>query len=343
MQYSLSEIVSKFGGVVAGADVVISDIAPTNIAKAGELTFLTDKKYTKHIATCKASAIILSHKDAATLDLSIPQIISDDPYLYYSKVVTLFHPLSRLKIGIASTVKLGHNTLIGTNAAINDYVVIGENSQIGNNCQLYPGVVIGDSVIIGDNVIIYPNVVIYSKVKIGNNCSLHSGCIIGADGFGYAPDASRHWCKIPQVGGVEIGNEVEIGANTTVDRGALCPTIIEDGVKIDNLVQIAHNVKIGAHSAIAAAAGIGGGSTIGKHCQIAGASMVTGHVSIADYTIIGGASNVSKDIKVAGMYSSGIPAFLYKEWAKIVVYMRNWSATQEKIKKLEQSLDELKK
>jgi UDP-3-O-[3-hydroxymyristoyl] glucosamine N-acyltransferase len=338
MQYSLSQIITKLGGHLEGSDVIVSAIAPTDKAKAGELTFLTDKKYVKTIPNCQASAIIISNKDADSLSINISKIITDNPYLYYSRAVGLFHPKPSLAVGIKDTVKIGKNSLIGKNAAICDNVVIGENSQIGDNCQIYPGVVIGDNVVIANDIIIYPNVVIYSNVKIGNNCSFHSGCTIGADGFGYAPDANRHWHKIPQVGGVEIGNNVEIGANTTVDSGALGPTIIEDGVKIDNLVQIAHNVRIGAHSAVAALAGIAGGTTIGRHCQIAGAAGVTGHVTIADYTVVGAASNISKDITVADIYSSGIPAYPYKEWAKIMVYMRNWSDTQDRIKKMEQAL-----
>jgi UDP-3-O-[3-hydroxymyristoyl] glucosamine N-acyltransferase len=337
-EYRLSEIVAALGGKLDGPDVLVSAIAQTDKAKAGELTFLTDKKYIKTLPNCQASAIIISDKDANTLNLSIPKIISDNPYLYYSRVVDLFHPKPRMSVGIKDTVKISKNTSIGKNAAIGDYVVIGENSHIGDNCQIHSGVVIGDNVFIGNDAIIYPKVVIYSAVKIGNNCSLQSGCIIGSDGFGYAPDANRHWHKIPQVGGVVIGNDVEVGANTTIDSGALGPTIIEDGVKIDNLVQIAHNVKLGAHTAIAAQAGIAGGTTIGKYCQIAGAAGITGHVTIADYTVIGGASNVSKDITVADIYSSGIPAFQYKEWAKIMVYMRNWSDTQDRIKKLEHGL-----
>ncbi|MCC2625887.1 MAG: lpxD [Burkholderiales bacterium] len=342
MQYRLSEIIAKLGGQLEGPDVIVSAIAPTDKAKAGELTFLTDKKYVKTIPTCQASAIIISNKDVGSLSINISKIITDNPYLYYSRVVDLFHPKPRLAEGIKDTVKIGKNTLIGKHAAIYDNVVIGENSQIGDNCQIYPGVVIGDNVAIADNVTIYPNVVIYSNVKIGNNCSFHAGCSIGADGFGYAPDSSRHWHKIPQVGGVQIGNNVEIGANTTIDSGALGATIIEDGVKIDNLVQVAHNVKIGAHTAIAAQAGIAGGTTIGRHCQIAGAAGITGHVTIADHTVIGGASNVSKDITVADIYSSGIPAFPYKEWAKIMVYMRNWSDTQDRIKKIEQEVKTLR-
>lgn len=343
MKYKLSEIIAKLGGSLVGADITVSAIAPTDKARAGELTFLTDKKYLKNLPLCQASAIIISSKDADGLNLIQSKIISDNPYLYYSQVVALFNPQERLEIGVKDTVKIGKNSLIGRNAAIYDYTVIGKNCQIGDNCQIHAGVKIGDNVVIADDVTIYPNVVIYSKVKIGNNCTVHSGSVIGADGFGYAPDAKRHWHKIPQIGGVEIGNNVEIGANTTIDSGALGATIIEDGVKIDNLVQIAHNVKLGEHSAIAAAAGIAGGTTIGKHCQIGGAAGITGHITIADYTVIGAASNASKNITVPDIYSSGIPAFPYKEWAKIMVYMRNWSDTQERIKNLEQEISELRK
>lgn len=342
MQYKLSEIVVNLGGVLEGNDVDVSAIAATNVAKPGELTFLTDKKYIKNLPNCLASAIIVSRTDAELIPSHISKIISDNPYLYYSRVVSLFHPRQNLLVGIKDTAKIGKNTIIGSNAAIADYVVIGANSQIGSNCQIFPNVVIGDNVIIGDNVVIHSQASIYTNVTIGHNCSLHSGCVIGADGFGYAPDNKRQWHKIPQVGGVVIGNNVEIGANTTIDSGALDATIIEDGVKVDNLVQIAHNVRLGAHTAIAAAVGIAGGTVIGKHCQIGGGAGIIGHVNIADYTVIGGASNVSKDIIVADIYSSGIPAFQYKEWAKIMVYMRNWSDTQEKIKNLEKELNNLK-
>lgn len=344
MKIKLSQIVAKLGGTLVGEDVTVSAIAATDVAAINQITFLTDKKYYKNIVDCQASAIIVDPKDCTLLDKYRPnmaRIVTNNPYLYYSKVVALFHPKARLSLGIKDSAKIAPTALLGKDPSISDYVVIGENSQIGDNCQIYSGVVIADDVVIGSNVTIYANTVIYPNVKIGNNCILHSGVVVGSDGFGYASDEGKHWHKIPQVGGVIIADDVEIGANTTIDSGALLPTEIGHGVKIDNQVQIAHNVKIGAHTAIAACAGIAGGTTIGKHCQIGGRAGITGHIVIADYTVIGGASNVSKDITESGLYSSAIPVFAYKDWAKIMVYMRNWSLTNEKIKNLEDKLEQL--
>jgi len=344
MSYRLSEIIAKFGGKLVGADIVVDAIAATNNATVNQLTFLSDKKYQKDLVNCKAGAIIISSQDAIVLDNlnnKMSKIISDNPYLYYSRVSGLFYPHKNLVAEIKDSCKLGKNVEIGSNPAIADYVVIGNNTKIGHNCQIYPHVVIGDDVVIGDNIIIYPHVTLYSNVKIGNSCIIHSGTVIGADGFGYAQDKDKAWHKISQVGGVVIGNDVEIGANATIDNGALSPTIIEDGVKIDNLVQIAHNNQIGAHAAIAAQVGIAGGTIIGKYCRIGGASGITGHIRIADHTAIGAASNVSKDIVTPDIYSSGIPVFPYKEWARIMVYMRNWSQNNDKLKTLENQVKEL--
>jgi UDP-3-O-[3-hydroxymyristoyl] glucosamine N-acyltransferase len=344
MSYKLSEIIAKFGGKLEGSDVVVTDIAATNHAMPGSLTFFTDKKYKEGLESCSASAIIISSLDAKILDnlnSNMSRIISDNPYLYYSFVSKLFYPHKNLTTKIAESCKVGQGVQIGSSPAIADYVVIGDQVKIGNNCQIYPHVVIGNDVIIGNNAIIYPHVTLYSNVKIGNSCTIHSGAVIGADGFGYAQDSKKAWHKIPQVGGVVIGNDVEIGANTTIDSGALSPTVIEDGVKIDNLVQIAHNNRIGTHAAIAAGAGIAGGTTIGKYCRIGGAAGITGHVKIADHTVIGAASNVSKDITTPDIYSSGIPVFPYKEWARIMVHMRNLGQTNDKIKALEKQVKEL--
>ena len=214
--------------------------------------------------------------------------------------------------------------------------------MIGENVKIYPHAYIGDNVKVGDNSTIYAGVKIYEGCIIGNHCTVHANAVIGADGFGFAPQSDGTYQTIPQLGNVVLEDHVSIGANTCIDRATMGSTVIRIGAKIDNLVQIAHNVKIGAHSAIAAAAGIAGGTTIGRHCQIGGAAGITGHISIADYTVIGAASNVSKDITIADIYSSGIPGFRYKEWAKIMVYMRNWSATQDKIKQMEKELNELK-
>lgn len=344
MIFRLSTIIERLGGTLDGADVDVRSIAPTDVALNSELTFLTDKKYFKNLSSCMAGAIIinLNHKDEVRAKLpNTPLILSDNPYLYYSNVVRLFYPQKNLALGIRDTARIGINAQIGDNPAISHHVTIGDNVKIGKNCQIYPSVTIGDGVIIGDNVVIYPSATIFANVKIGDRCIFHSGCVVGSDGFGYAPDDKKVWHKIPQVGGVILGNDVEIGTNTTVDSGAILPTIIEDGVKIDNLVQIAHNVKIGTHTAIAANAGIAGGTEIGSYCQIGGGTNIIGHISIASYTVIGAASGVSKSLPKADLYSSAFPCASYKEWAKNVAYFRNLSVMNQRIKNLELALAKL--
>jgi len=339
IEYKLSEIVAKFGGVLEGADCLISGIAPTDLASTEQITFITDDKYKNDLEICNAAAVILSNKHAQSTKL--PKIITDNPYLYFSFVSNLFNPAKLLPRGIKDTAKIDESTEIGPDAAISDYVVIGRNSKLGARCQVYSGVVIGDNVLIGQNVLIYPNVTIYDNVKLGDDCVIHAGTVIGSDGFGYAPDSKKHYNKIPQIGGVIIGNKVEIGANTTIDCGTLAPTIIEDGVIIDNLVQIAHNVKIGAHSAVAANVGISGSTIVGKHCTLAGGVGLTGHIELCDHTVIGGATNIGKSISKPDLYMGVYPASSYKDWAKSAVHVKNLSVMQQRIKDLEEKLHKL--
>lgn len=333
MEIKLSELVNRFGGKLVGADKLISGVAPTHLVRDGQITFLTESKYKKELKNIHASAIIIAEKDAQDVDIS--KIITDNPYWYFSRVSQLFHPRRLVKSGVKSTVIIADGVQIAEAPAIADYVVLGENTKIGKNCQIHPHVVIGDNVTLGDNITIYPNVTIYDNVTVGDNCVFHSGVVIGSDGFGNAPDNNKHWSRIPQIGGVVIGNCVEIGANTTVDCGTFTPTIINDGVVIDNLVQIAHNVEIGAYSGVAACVGIAGSAKIGKHCQLAGGCGITGHVEIADYTVIGGATGISKSITKPDLYMGAYPFSTYKDYAKNAVHLKNLHGMHLRIKELE--------
>ena len=339
MKIKLSELVKHFGGNLVGEDVEITDIAPTNLVKSGQITFLTDSKYKKELVNSNASAIIVSEKDAG--GISLAKIVTDNPYWYFSKVSQLFHPRRLVSSGIKSTVVHGDSVCIGENTSIDNYVVLGDNVVIGKNCQIHSHVVIGNNVKIGDNITIYPNATIYDNVTIGNNCVFHSGVVIGSDGFGYAPDKMKHWSRIPQIGGVLIGDNVDIGANTTVDCGTFTPTIIEDGVVIDNLVQIAHNVVIGAHSGIAACVGIAGSTKIGKYCQLGGSCMITGHIKIADYTVIGAATGVSKSITKPDLYFAAYPFTTLKEWARNAVHVKNLHSMYERLRDIEQQVKQI--
>ncbi len=339
MQVKLSELVAKFGGELVGNDVTIDSIAPTNLAQATQITFLSDAKFKKELATSQAAAIILKAEDADGVDL--PKIITHNPYFYFSQVSNLFNPRRKIKLGIAKSAYIEESSTLGLDAAVSHNVVIGDNVSIGKNCQVFPNVVIGDNVTIGDNITIYANATIYDNVQIGHNCVIHSGAVIGSDGFGNAKDDKMHYHHIPQLGGVVIGNDVEIGANTTVDCGTFGPTIIEDGARIDNLVQIAHNVRIGAHTGIAAQVGIAGTTKIGKHCMLAGNAGIADHVEICDYAVIGASSNVGKSITKPALYSSCMTVMEYKEWAKTFVHIRNIDKLNQKIKDLQARLTQV--
>ena len=337
--YKLSELVARFGGVLHGTDITVNGIAPTDLANSQQITFLTDNKYKKNLAACQAGAIII--REDAGADITSPKIIVSDPYYYFSLVSSLFNPRRQQPSGIAQSASIDPSTSIGANPAIGANVVIGKNCQIGANCHIFPNVVIGEMVILGENVTIYPNSTIYDQVTIGNDCVFHSGCAIGSDGFGNAKDNQRRYVRIPQIGGVIIGNDVEIGANSTIDCGTFEPTIIHDGVRIDNLVQIAHNVVLGAHTGIAACTGIAGNTKIGQHVLIGGGAGITGHIAISDNVVIGAMSGVSKSITKPGLYSSTLVVEEYKEWAKTVVHLRNLDSLNKKVKELQQKLASL--
>lgn len=337
MKYKLSELVAKFGGTLVGADISVTGIAPTDLADPDQITFLSDNKYKKNLYKCKAGAIIINETNAQ--DISLPKIVTSNPYYYFSLVSNLFNPRRKLPSGISGSANIDSSAVIGENPAISTNVVIGKNTKIGQNCQIFPNVVIGDDVIIGDNATIYPNVTIYDKVVIGNDCVFHGGCVIGSDGFGNAQDEKRRYHRIPQIGGVLIGNQVEIGANATIDCGTFTPTIIEDGVRIDNLVQIAHNVVIGAHTGIASMVGIAGNTKIGRHCMIAGGAGIADHVEICDFTVIGASSNVGKNVTKPGLYSSAMTILEYKTWARTYVHIRNIDKMHAKLHELEAKLE----
>lgn len=340
MSYKLSELVLKFGGQLIGEDIIIKDIKPLDIADASSISFLTSNKYKKDLEATKAAAVICTN-DSVELT-TLPKIVCDDPLLYYCFVSQFFNPKKQLIKIIKPSAVIAKTAVIGKNVAIYDNVIIGDNCIIGDNSEIYPNTVINDNVIIGDNCTIYSNVNIYSNVKIGNDCTVHSGVVLGSDGFGYAPDKKGQRHKIPQIGGVVIGNKVEIGANTTIDSGTFVPTRIDDGVVIDNLVQIAHNVTIGAHSTIAACVGIAGSCNIGKHCIMAGGSALADHVDICDYTVVGGFTALGKSITKPDLYMGTYPATPYKDYAKGAVQLRNISDMAQKLKDLEKQLAKIK-
>lgn len=337
--YKLSDIVAKLGGRVLGdSGVCITQIATLENARPDQISFLTNSKYRAQLANTKAGAVILSEADQDASRL--PRIISDNAYAYFARVSALLNPGPEIQPGIHPSAVIGTDAKIAATASIAATAVIGEGATIGAYSVVGEGCCIGAHAVIGSHARLYPRVVVYHDCLIGNNLIAHSGVVIGADGFGIAMDGGR-WIKIQQIGRVVIGDDVEIGANTTIDRGALDDTVIEDGVKLDNQIQIAHNVRIGAHSAIAGCVGIAGSTTIGKHCRIGGSAGILGHLHIADHVEIAAFTLIGKSIREAGSYAGIFPFSSTDDWRRNSVHLRHLDELAGRIRTLEKQLESL--
>lgn len=337
--YHLAEITARFGGRALGdANTRIHQIATLESAQPGHLAFLSSSKYRARLASTRASAVIVGVPDAEATQL--PRIVCDNPYLYFARVSAFLNPPPPVVPGKHPSAVIGDNAQIDPTAHIAAHVVIGANVRIGAHCVIMSGCNIGAGSTIGDNACLHSNVVVYHDCVLGNNLIAHSGVVIGADGFGMAMDEDR-WLKIPQIGRVIIGDDVEIGANTTIDRGALDDTVIEDGVKLDNQIQIAHNVRIGAHTAIAGCVGIAGSTTIGKYCRIGGSAGILGHLNIADHVEISSFTLIGKSIPKRGSYTGIFPFSSNEEWRKNAAHLRHLDELADKIKFLQQEIEAL--
>ncbi len=336
MNFSLAEIAKISGAVINGApETTIRGVSSLTAAQSGDISFLSNKRYVRYLKTTKASAVILSseYKDLCPVD----SLVCDDPYLAIAKVLRAMHSEKECVPGIHSSAVISDKSSIDKSVSISAHVFIDEGCNIGAGVQIGPGCSIGRGVVIGAGSKLSANVTINDAVEIGKNALLHPGVVIGADGFGIVKDQGA-WIKIPQIGSVQIGNNVEIGANSTVDRGAIADTVIEDGVKLDNQVQIGHGVRLGEHTAIAGCVGVAGSAVIGKRCMIGGLSAISGHIEIADDVIITGMSGVSNSIKIAGVYSSGIPVTENKKWRRNIARFRNLDDITKRLLQLEQEM-----
>ena len=345
---TLRQIIEQLGGTCSGEhETQIARVGSLALAQAGAIGFFNDTKYTEQLNNTAASAVIIKPEHAALTGL--PKIITDNPYAYFAKVSQLLNPVYVAKTGkhpsavVDTSATVPKSCSIGANAVIEANVILGNNVTIGSGC------VIERNASIGDNTVLEANVTIKHGTQIGQNCHLFSGCVIGNDGFGYAKevgsDNHKYWVKIPQVGQVIIHNHVDIGANTTIDRGTIDDTVIEEGVKLDNLIQIAHNCRIGAHTVIAGCTGIAGSAIIGKHCKIGGAAMILGHLSIADEVTISPGSMIMRSINKAGTYTALMPSQAHEDWLKTAANIRSLtphlSQLTDKIKALEISIAKL--
>jgi len=339
-EYSLGDIAKVLGGSVIGEESTrIARVSSLSNAQPGDICFIQDTKYQKAIATCQASAYVLSAKNAALTNL--PRIIVDNPYAYFAKVSALLNPPIKPPLGIAASAIVDVSARIPASCSIAALAVIGTNVVLGEHVVIGSGCVIENNVTIADNSRLEANVTIKHHCEIGQNCHLFSGAVIGSDGFGYAEE-SGIWLKIPQVGRVVLHDNVDVGANTTIDRGALDDTIIEEGVKLDNLIQIGHNCVIGAHTVIAGCTGIAGSAKIGKHCKIGGAAMILGHLEITDHVTISPGSMITRSLLVADTYTALMPFQSHKNWLNTAAKIRHLESLSDKIKSLEKDIALLK-
>lgn len=339
VRYSLREIVASLGGELLGEDVDITGAASLSGAQPGQISFLADSKYLPLLSVSQASAIVLTERYSSATTL--PRIVTANPYAYFARVVGLLRPAPQYTKGVAATAVVDPTASVPQSAHIAANCVIGRNVVLGERVAIEAGCVIGDNVVIGDNTVLHANVVVHHDCVIGSNCTLFAGCIIGADGFGYAEESGK-WVKIPQVGRTVIGDDVDIGANTTVDRGALDDTVVEEGVKIDNLVQIGHNCRIGAHTVIAGCVGIAGSARIGRHCRIGGAAMILGHLDILDRVTVSPGSMITRSLRKAGTYTALMPFQEHQEWLSTAASLRHLGKLSEQVKALEKELAAIK-
>ena len=342
MTFSAQQIAALLNGTVVGnPDVEVSDFSRIEEGRRGTLTFLANPKYESYIYHTKAD-IVLVNNDFVPTAAILPTLIKvPNAYAALATLLQMVEQSKAPKSGIALTACIADSAKIGDHCYIGAMAYIGEHSVIGQHCLIYPHVYIGDHVTVGDHTIVYPHVTIYDSCIIGNDCILQAGSVVGSDGFGFASEGAEYR-KIPQLGNVVMEDEVEIGANTTIDRAVMGSTIIRRGVKLDNLIQIGHNVEIGEHTVIAAQTGIAGSTKIGSNCMIAGQVGVAGHLKIGDRVMLGAQAGIMRSIDTAGAYV-GYPAQKARDFFRNVSYSNQLPEMARKIQQLQKELEELKK
>ncbi|MBS0309004.1 MAG: UDP-3-O-(3-hydroxymyristoyl)glucosamine N-acyltransferase [Proteobacteria bacterium] len=341
----LEELVERLGGQLIGdGKIAVSGIAPLSDAQAAHITFLSNPKFRSQAAQTEAAALILSSADSEAIGATYhgARILTTNPYAYFARAAQLFAEQTALPAtpGIHPTACVDPAASIAATAVIGPQVVIEAGAMIADRARIDAGSFIGRDARIGADTHFYAHVVCHADCEIGARGIVHSGTVIGADGFGFAND-NGVWVKIPQTGRVVIGDDVEIGANTTIDRGAMTDTVIGNGVKLDNQIQIAHNCQIGDHTLISGCTGIAGSAIIGKHCTIGGAAMIHGHISIVDHAVISAGTLVSRSISEPGFYTGFYPLSKNADWEKSAVIVRNLPAMREKIRELEKTIKSL--
>jgi UDP-3-O-[3-hydroxymyristoyl] glucosamine N-acyltransferase len=338
---TLGEIVDALGGELVGPrDLRIRQVGTLDAAVADEVSFLASHHYRPQLDRTNAGAVVVGPADREATQR--PRIVADAPYLYFARLSALLNPPAVVMPGIHASAVVHPDAHVARGAQIDACAVVGPGAVIGEAAVIGPGCVVEAGASVGAGSRLGPNVVVRADCAVGARCILHPGVVIGGDGFGMAESEGR-WEKVPQIGRAILGDDVEVGANTTIDRGALGDTVIEDGVKLDNLIQIAHNVVIGAHTAVAACAGFAGSSRIGKYCRIGGAAMIHGHIEICDRTIVAAGTMVRKSITTPGIYDGFFPALPHRDWMKNLAHFNRLHEHADTIRKLEARIDALER
>jgi UDP-3-O-[3-hydroxymyristoyl] glucosamine N-acyltransferase len=333
MTVTLGELAVRFGCELRG-DPALSVDSVAGLAQAGprSITFLANPKYVSQLKDTRAGAVILDARSAASS--RVAALVAANPHATYARIATLLHPGPPLSPGIHATATVAADARVDPSSEIGAQVCIGAGARIGARCFIGPGTVIERGATIGDDARFVAKVFVGWNVKVGARCIFHPGAVIGSDGFGNASERGA-WVKVPQLGSVTIGDDVEIGANTTIDRGALGDTVIEEGVKMDNLIMIAHNVRIGAHSALAAAVAIAGSTVVGKRCILGGRAGLTGHITLCDDVVVLGTSFISRNVTKPGMYSSALPSEEAGAWRRIVARVKRLDSMAKRMRAVE--------
>ena len=343
MEFTASQIAAFLKGDIEGdPEIKVSSVSKIEEGKPGSLSFLANPKYEKYIYETTASIVLVNRSFQPEKSISATLIKVDNAYEAFASLLDLYQQSMPQKEGSSSLSSIHPTARIGDQVYIGEFACVSQNASIGNGSKIYPQAYIGDNVKIGENTIIYAGVKIYKECIIGSNCILHSGVVIGSDGFGFAPQEGSAYKKIPQIGNVVIEDDVEIGSNTTLDRATMGSTIIRKGAKIDNLVQIAHNVEIGENTVIVAQVGISGSTKIGKNCMIAGQAGITGHLNIADEVKIAAQSGVAHDHKIKGEIIGGSPAVEIRRYRKATIIQTQLPELREQVLKLVKDVDTLK-
>jgi UDP-3-O-[3-hydroxymyristoyl] glucosamine N-acyltransferase len=344
MQIPVAEIASMLNGNIVGDDsLVLNKVAKIEEGEPGALSFLSNPKYEMYLYDTKSSAVLVKKDFVPSKPVSATLIKVDDPYAAFTKLLEMVTSMQQNRVGVSSKASVASDAKLGKDVYIGEYAVIESGVQIGDGARIYPNTYVGSNAYVGNHTTLFAGVVVYNDCRIGQRCIIHGGTVIGSDGFGFAPLPDKSYKKIPQTGNVIIEDDVETGANCTIDRATIGSTIIRRGVKLDNLVQIAHNVEIGENTVIASQSGVAGSTKIGRFCIIAGQVGFVGHITIADGSVIGAQSGINSSIKEPNQKWFGTPIFEYGKALRAYTLLKTLPEMEKRLRNLEQKLKEIDK